>query len=367
MKQILQKWKERYFYDPQLFILIFLLILCFVIIFWVGGLLIPVFAGIVIAYLLDGMVTRLIRWHIPQKVSVLVVFLFFMVVLIVLIIGLLPLISKQIAQLLKELPSMIEAGRSELMLLPEHYPGLVSVSLVERFIGFLSSELTKLGQHIFSISLASVKGLISILVYLVLVPLLVFFFLKDKFKILQWIKSLLPEHHGLAREVWYELNDQIGNYVRGKIWEIIIIWVASYITFYMLGLHFSMLLSLFVGLSVLVPYIGVTVMFFPVALMAFFQFGLSVEAFYIVVAYTIIQILDGNLLAPLLLSEVVNIHPVAIIVAVLIFGGIWGLWGLFFAIPLATLVHAVIRAWLTRHGPEELDSEKRGMSDETAG
>lgn len=353
MKQILRNWMERYFYDPQVFILIFLLILGFVFIFWVGDLLIPVFAGGVIAYLLDGMVIRLNKWHVPRNISVLVVFVIFMIVLIIMMVGLFPLISSQIGQLLHELPVMVESARSELMLLPERYPELVSASQVEGFIRFISSELTRLGQHIFSISVASVKGFISILVYLVLVPLLVFFFLKDKLKILQWIKSLLPEHRGLAKEVWHELNDQIGNYIRGKIWEIIIIWTASYITFSFLKLNFSMLLSFFVGLSVLVPYIGVTVMFLPVALMAFFQFGLSADAFYIVLAYTIIQLLDGNLLSPLLLSEVVNIHPVAIIVAVLIFGGIWGVWGLFFAIPLATLVHAVIRVWLSRHGSKE--------------
>jgi putative permease len=75
------------------------------------------------------------------------------------------------------------------------------------------------------------------------------------------------------------------------------------------------------------------------------------------IAYAIIQILDGNLLAPLLLSEVVNLHPVAIVVAVLLFGGLWGLWGLFFAVPLATLINAVIKAWMERH-------EHRGEAQE---
>jgi putative permease len=107
-----------------------------------------------------------------------------------------------------------------------------------------------------------------------------------------------------------------------------------------------MLISLFVGLSVLVPYIGVTVMIFPVALFAYFQWGFEPAFFYTLIAYAVIQLLDGNLLAPLLLSEVVNLHPVSIITAILVFGGLWGLWGLFFAIPLATLVHAVIKAWL---------------------
>jgi putative permease len=109
-------------------------------------------------------------------------------------------------------------------------------------------------------------------------------------------------------------------------------------------MNFSMVLSLMVGLSVLVPYVGVTVVFLPVALFAYFQWGLTTDFFYALIAYSVIQLLDGNLLAPLLLSEVVDLHPVAIIVAVLLCGGLWGIWGLFFAIPLATLAHAVLKA-----------------------
>jgi putative permease len=63
------------------------------------------------------------------------------------------------------------------------------------------------------------------------------------------------------------------------------------------------------------------------------------------IAYAIIQALDGNVLVPLLFSEALNLHPVAIIVAILVFGGLWGFWGIFFAIPLATVVQAVLKAW----------------------
>ncbi|HDL08711.1 MAG TPA: AI-2E family transporter, partial [Desulfobacteraceae bacterium] len=132
---------------------------------------------------------------------------------------------------------------------------------------------------------------------------------------------------------------------RGKFWEILFVGVVSYAAFHMLGLQFAMLNGFLAGLSVLVPYVGVTVVFFPIALMGYFQFGWSSEFLYVVLAYLIIQILDGNLLAPLLLSEVVNLHPIAIIVAVLVFGGLWGFLGVFFAIPLATLVQAILRSW----------------------
>ncbi len=355
--QFIRDWMNHHFSDPQILILSFLLVIGFIVIFMLGGMLIPVFASLVIAYLLDGIVGRLAFLKVPRIAAVLIVFLFFLASLIMLTIGLLPLLSQQIAQLVQQFPSMLSAGQKELLRLPERYPGFISEAQIKYVMEFVNAELTTLMKRILTLSVASVRGFIWVLVYLVLVPLMVFFLLKDKNKILAWTTNLLPDDRGLATEVWREVNQQTGNYVRGKIWEILIIWGASYLTFKFLGMNFSMVLSLMVGLSVLVPYVGVTVIFLPVALFAYFQWGLTTDFFYALIAYSVIQLLDGNLLAPLLLSEVVNLHPVAIVVAVLLFGGLWGIWGLFFAIPLATLAHAVLKAMLKGNNIEKLVGE----------
>ncbi|MDA1406547.1 hypothetical protein PALA46_00683 [Pseudomonas aeruginosa] len=147
------------------------------------------------------------------------------------------------------------------------------------------------------------------------------------------------------KQVWAEMNQQIANYIRGKVIEIVITGAVTYIAFAYLGLNYAALLALLVGLSVVVPYIGAVVVSVPVAMIAFFQWGWSDQFIYLMVAHAIIQALDGNVLVPLLFSEAVNLHPVAIICAVLLFGGLWGFWGVFFAIPLATLVKAVLDAW----------------------
>jgi len=356
MKKLFLEWIKKYLSDPQVIILGLLLILGFVIILLLGKMLLPVFAGIVIAFLLDGFVSYLVRMHIPRRISVGVVFVVFLVCLCVLLVGFLPLLLAQIRQLFQQLPSMIAGIQKTLLLLPERYPDFISEVQIKNIIVFLSSELTSAGQRLLSLSLASVRGVISVIVYLVLVPFLVYFFLKDKTPILHWLGSFLPENRGMATEVWHDVNRQIGNYVRGKIWEIIIIWAVTYITFLALKLEFSMLLAFFVGLSVLIPYIGAAAMYLPVALVAYFQWGLSAEFVYALIAYSIIQLLDGNLLAPLLLSGVVNLHPVAIISAVLVFGGLWGFWGLIFAVPLATLVHAVIKAFFARREAREQEA-----------
>jgi putative permease len=353
--QLLSDWFRRHFSDPQVVILAVLLGIGALILLVLGKMLAPVLAGIVIAYLLQGLVSFLERRRVPRLLAVLAVFLSFALFFLILLLGLFPLLGQQVGQLLQELPGKISWSQEALMRLPERYPDFISEQQVIGIINLLRAELAILGQRIPSLSVASVRGLIWILIYIFLVPLLVFFFLKDKDRLVNWITGFMPDDRRLASEVWHELDQQIGNYIRGKFWEILIVWAASFLTFRILGLKYAMLVSFFIGLSVLIPYIGATVMTLPVAWIAYFQWGWSSHFAYTLAAYVIIQILDGNLLVTLLFSEVVNIHPIAIIVAVLVFGGVWGFWGVFFAIPLATLVQAILKAWATHR--RKLDPE----------
>ena len=90
---------------------------------------------------------------------------------------------------------------------------------------------------------------------------------------------------------------------------------------------------------------GATVVLVPLFLAGFLQWGFSGELLQVMLAYLAIHLIDANILVPLIFSETVNLHPIAIITAILVFGGIWGVWGVFFAIPLATFIKAIIRAW----------------------
>lgn len=345
MNHVLTRWFRKYFSDPEGVILAVLLLSGFVVVVFMGDMLAPVLASVVIAYLLEGVVAVLENHGMPRLMAVLLVFAPFLLFLLFLVLGLVPLLLGQVTQLLQELPAMIARGQQALLQLPEKYPAFVTEARVQELMVQIRSAVAALGQNVVSLSLASITGLFTFLIYLVLVPVLVFFFLKDKTAIIRWITSSLPRERALATRVWEEMDRQIGNYVRGKFAEILIVGVVSYLVFLLLGLNFAMLLGALVGLSVIIPYIGAAVVTVPVAFIAYFQWGWSVDFAYVVGAYAVIQALDGNLLVPMLFSEAVNLHPVAIIVAVLVFGGFWGFWGVFFAIPLATLVKAVINAW----------------------
>ncbi|WP_018879864.1 AI-2E family transporter [Thioalkalivibrio sp. ALE9] len=345
MIDILRQWYQRHFTDPQVVILAFLLLAGFLVIIFAGRILAPLLASLIIAYLLEGAVRRLVLWHIPRILAVTCVLLAFLALTVAALFSVVPLMSAQVTQLVRELPGMISEGQNLLLQLPERYPQLITDEQVLELMGAIRAEATLLGQRVVSFSLSSARHIVDVVIYLIVVPLMVFFMLKDRDLILGWVRGFMPRDTHLASQVWREVNLKIASYVRGKFIEIVIVWAVTFLTFNWFGLEYAVLLSFMVGISVIIPYIGAAVVTIPVAAVAYFQFGLSSEFAWVLIAYGVIQFLDGNVLVPLLFSEVVNLHPVAIIAAVFVFGGIWGLWGVFFAIPLATLVHAVIKSW----------------------
>lgn len=345
MTDVLLNWYRRYFSDPDAMILILVLVSAIAIGMTLGNMLAPVFASIVIAYLLQWFVTTLEKYNVPHRIAVAIVYLGFISLVVVSILGLLPALWRQLSNFFNELPATIGRGQTLLMHLPEQYPGFITSEQLQHILTEARAELSRLGQVVLSLSIASIPGFMMACIYLVLVPLLVYFFLIDRELIVNWCSSYLPKNRRLLKDVWREVHEQIGNYIGGKILEIVIVGVVCYITFALMGLHYAVLLSVLVGVSVIIPYIGAVLVTIPVVIIAGVQWGWSAYFAYFMIAYTTIIIVDANILVPLLFSEIVKLHPVAIILAVLFFGGIWGFWGVFFAIPLASLVKAVLSAW----------------------
>ena len=357
MIEYVSNWYKRHFSHPQAVLLIVFLLAGFVTLFFFGQMLAPVLASLVIAYLLEGPVRELESRRLTRILGVIIVYLIFVAVLAFLVVGLAPTVSRQLSNFVQELPRMISDGRQLLLRLPELYPNYFSTAQVDDVINTIRNEISGLGQSVLTLSLASIPAMITILVYLILGPLLVFFFLKDKSQLIGWLTGYLPQDRKILVEVWHDVDDQIGNYIRGKVYEIFIVGAMTYTTLAFFDMAYAPLLAVLVGLSVIVPYIGAAVVTLPVAVAAYIQFGWGADFAWILAAYAVIQALDGNLLVPLLFSDVVNLHPVAIIVAVLVFGGLWGFWGVFFAIPLATLVKSLLKAWPSHAAAPQLPEQ----------
>jgi putative permease len=349
MIKIFERWIERYFAEEEAVLLAVLLVAAVIIIMTLGVVLAPMLTALIIAFLMQGMVLRLVSWGLPHLYAVITAFLVLVSSIVLGLLVLLPAMWQQVVTLAAETPRMIKDGQAMLLHLPDAYPQFITEDHIRQITSGVAQELGRLGQNVLSFSLAQLPVLMAVVIYVVLVPILVFFFLKDAQPMLTWVAGLLPKERPVMRQIWREMNLQIANYVRGKVLEIVIVAGVTSVAFSLLGLNYALLLGILTGLSVLIPYIGAAVATFPVFLIGFFQWGWSSDLLYLMLVYGVIQALDGNVLVPLLFSEAVKMHPVAIVLAVLVFGGLWGFWGVFFAIPLATLCKAILNAWPTRH------------------
>lgn len=348
MLSVLKAWGQRYFSDPQAVVLLAILGVIFGLLLCMSHILMPILVSIVLAYVLQWMSRGLERHGLSRGIAISFVYTGFLSVFLIVLFLVIPLAFQQLSLLFDEVPAMAAQVQDLSRHIPARFLEVISPAEIEHFSQSALGRLHIFGEDLVSASIEHIPTLILILVYLFVVPFLVFFFLKDQQKILQWFGQFLPRERTFLSHIWYEVNGQLGNYIRGKLAEVLIVTVATYVVFYCMHMPYATLLAALVGLSVMVPYVGAVVVTIPVILVACWQWGFSSHCFYTLLLFGVVQAMDAYILVPLLFSEAVNLHPAVIMMAIIVFGGWWGIWGVFFAIPLATLLKAMVSAWPSR-------------------
>lgn len=306
----------------------------------------PLLGAVLIAYVLEGAVSKLCRrFDLSRAVSVAIV-----ITLAVLATGAgayaLPYFLLQLRALGDQIPRTGESLELIIAKINELLPqdaALDQSAIAAQGTEMAATALTYLFNNLFSFA----GNLFSLFVYLILLPLLVFFLLRDKALLARYLGQFMPQS-SIFTDLWEKVDEQFGAYIRGKIIEALFVGNAAWIAFALFKMEYALALSILIGLSVFIPFVGAVAVTFPVVLFAYLQFGWSPTFAWVVVTYTIIQTIDGQLLVPLLFSQVVNIHPVALFSALIFFGNVWGLWGIFFAIPLASLIKCIISVIIER-------------------
>src|SRR5690606_21605056 len=138
------------------------------------------------------------------------VFLLFLTLFVVIMLLLIPLLAGQLGQFARELPAIAAKAQNLLLQLPERYPLIFSDAQINELLNSIRHNVNTLGQRVVVVSLTSAVQLMTFLVYLVLVPMLVFFMLKDKDKIVAWFLQFLPRERSLVNRVWADVDAGIG-------------------------------------------------------------------------------------------------------------------------------------------------------------
>ena len=333
--------------------LVFALLLtgAFLTLFFFGNILTPFLVSIIFAYLLVGMQKRLEEYGLNSTLALILTYSFFLLLGVALMVWLVPLVYQQLQSLILEIPKWVNSFMIFVQNIPEKYPDLISSDQITTFLQSLSGQITAISEDFLKASIAGIQNTVTIAINLVLLPILVFFFLFDRESIISGFLSVLPNKRAMLQNVWIEMDDQLSNYARGKAIEIVIVGLVAAIIFMYFDLQYVALLSVLVGFSVLIPFLGAFIVTLPVAVLGLLQFGLTFDFWLLMGLYVILQMLDGYLLVPILFSDAVKLHPVIIMLAVFIFGGMFGFWGIFFAIPIATLIKAIWNSW-----PENLSN-----------
>ena len=344
MYDYLKGFFRNYFYEEEQFAALFLLIIASILLYFVGSTITPIFVSILVAYLLNGVMTLFEQKDYSKRLSFYFTFTIFLIFYFFILLSL-PYVTGQIASLINELPAIVAFVENLLNDLAFRYPNFFTTEQVEEIFASSASFIPSIAEQVLIQLNTGFSAIMNALVFLILIPILVFFFLKDKSEMLSYFTYFLPNKRSLLSQIWSDLNIQLFGYVRGKALEMLIVGSITTIAFLILGVNYSIILGILVGMSVLIPLFGAILVTIPVVAIGLFQWGLDTPFYIFLITYFLIQILDGNVLFPLLMGNEVNLHPVLIILSILVFGGIWGFWGLLLAVPIATLIRAVFKVW----------------------
>ena len=344
MFDYLKGFFRNYFYEEEQFAALFLLIITGILLYFIGSTITPIFVSILIAYLLNGVMNFFEGKNYSKKTAFYFSFTIFLVFYLIVLVSL-PYVTGQIASLINELPAIVAFVQNLFDNLIIRYPNFFTTEQVEEIFASSTSFIPSIAEQVLIQLNTGFSAIMNALIFLILTPILVFFFLKDKSEMLSYVTYFLPNKRILLSQIWSDLNTQLFGYVRGKALEMIIVGSVTTLAFLILGVNYSVILGILVGMSVLIPLFGAILVTIPVVAIGLFQWGLDTSFFIFLFVYLLIQILDGNVLFPLLMGNEVNLHQVLIILAILVFGGIWGFWGLLLAVPIATLIRAVFKVW----------------------
>ena len=345
MLEELNSLLKKVFSNEETLVFALLLTGSFLALFFLGNILTPFLISLIFTYLLIGMQSRMEQYGMNTLASLIFTYCFFLLVGVAMIVWLGPMVYQQLQSLILEIPKWVNSSMIFVQDIPQKYPDLISSDQITTFLQSLSGQVTSISQDFLKASIAGIQNTVTVAINLILLPILVFFFLFDREAIISGFLAILPKDRDMLKNVWVEMDDQLSNYARGKAIEIVIVGVAAAIIFMFFGLQYIALLSVLVGFSVLIPFLGAFIITIPVVAIGLLQFGLTFDFWLLLGAYIILQILDGYLLVPILFSDAVKLHPVIIMLAVFVLGSMFGFWGVFFAIPIATLIKAIWNSW----------------------
>ena len=322
----------------------FLVIVLFLLSIYLIDILVPFLIGLIVAYLLDPFVDWLERKKIKRALgSSIVLFIFFFLTLTIFFL-IFPILIIQVKSFLAEFPLIIDNLNSKLVTFTDYlhqkFLLMPSKDLINNFGPSISKFITSTLSNIISSSTA----IFNIITLLIVTPIVSWYFLKDWNKILKSIQSMFSsEYKILIKKYSKDINNILDSYLRGQLIVGSLLSLFYFLSFYILDLNYSLFIGLFTGFFSFIPFLGMIISFIITCILAYLQYLDLYYLLYVLIIFSLGQFLESNFLTPNLIGKKLGLHPLIVLLSIFIFGSLFGIIGIFFAIPITSIVLLIFK------------------------
>lgn len=316
-----------------------------VLLYFLSPILAPFLAAAVLAYIFNPLVTRMAR-RMPRTLAVGIAMALIVVVVIVLLLVLLPLISRQVRAIATQVPQYVDWIKLHLGPVAEQYFGVeLDTAQVKEWLTQHTKEIQGVALSLLPTLRSGGLAVLEFFANLVLVPVVLFYFMRDWNRMLARVGELIPRQWSPAVSgMLSEIDGVLGEFLRGQLLVMLLMALFYSVGLWLVGLDYALSVGLIAGFLTFVPYLGVIIGVLLATLTGLLQFGDLTHLLWIGLVFVVANVLEGNVFVPWLVGDRIGLHPVAVIFALLAFGQIFGFTGVLLALPAS----AALLVWL-RH------------------
>lgn len=322
----------------------------FLLFFWLmGNVLLPFLVGGAIAYFLDPVADRLERMGFSRVAATTVISLFVLLLVILLVLAVIPTLVNQLTALINAAPDIAKRLQGFLL---ERFPELAdSTSTIRQTLAEIGAAIQARGGELAQGVLSSALGVISIVVFIVVVPVVAFYLLLDWDMMIARLDAMLPlDHAPTVRRLAKEIDAVLAGFVRGQVSVCLALGTFYAGALMAAGLQFGLVVGAIAGAITFIPYVGSIIGGTLAVGLALFQFwGDWVQIGIIAAIFAAGQFVEGNILTPKLVGKSVGLHPVWLLLALSAFGSAFGFVGMLIAVPVAAMIGVLIRFAVDRY------------------
>ncbi|KUJ76933.1 hypothetical protein AVO45_10615 [Ruegeria marisrubri] len=338
----------------------------FALVLWLlGDVLLPFVIGGAIAYFLDPMADRLERLGLSRIAATALITIVGVIVFVLAFVLLVPALVTQLIDLTEAFPNLFKNARA---FIEQRFPSLLDQdSNAHQFLASFGETLKSRTGELVQTVVASVGSAINVVVLLVIVPVVTVYLLLDWDRMIARIDQLLPlDHAPVIRQLAKEIDEVLASFVRGMGTVCVILGTFYAVALMAVGLNFGLIVGVIAGLVTFIPYLGALIGGTLAIGLALFQFWGDWTSIGLVAAiFATGQVVEGNLLTPKLVGDSVGLHPVWLLLALSVFGALFGFVGMLIAVPVAAALGVLARFATGQYLTSRLYQGKAGQDQET--